>query len=132
MEDSTTKIKVQKRTPTEKQLEALEKARVSKQKKKTIKEHTNEQSSSSFLAPPPYLTGLILLGFAGLGAYSLLKGQKNSPTMEQDSVQPTATLAQSLMEIVVPVVPLPIQMELPVEVQESPKQKDFFSNSTKL
>ena len=85
MENEVKKIKVQKRTPTEKQLESLEKARLSKQKKKIIKEHTQSTEPSSFLSPPPYMTGLILLGCAGLAAYSLLKGQKSYPTMEDGS-----------------------------------------------
>lgn len=116
------KIKIQKRTPTERQLESLEKARLSKQKKKIIREHSN---SSSFLSPPPYMTGLILLGCAGLVGYSYMKEQKNYPSMVQGLPKRT---------------PQSVTAE-PAEPAKEPKEPkepnilktlDFFSGSTRV
>ena len=135
MENEVKKIKVQKRTPTEKQLESLEKARLSKQKKKIIKEHTQSTEPSSFLSPPPYMTGLILLGCAGLAAYSLLKGQKSYPTMEKNYASPIKTLVSEAVEVVKKTVqptlePEEIQMTVvkPVNIPE----QDFFIGSQRI
>ena len=122
MENEIKKIKVQKRTPSEKQLESLEKARLSKQKKKVIKEH---QDSTSFLYPPPYMTGLILLGFGGLAAYSFLKEQKNSQITEQNL--PLNQVQESIL--MTSIVPEAIQTEV---IKTINKTKDFFSGSTTI
>lgn len=130
------KIKIQKRTPTERQLESLEKARLSKQKKKIIKEHQTTESSS-FLSPPPYMTGLILLGFAGLVGYSFLKGQENSPITVPNS-QPIPAPAPSPVsrpvsrDKVPPPTGRPVESEIQMEIVKPSKTRDFFSGSTKI
>lgn len=123
------KIKIQKRTPTERQLEALEKARLTKQKKKIIKEHQVE--TSSFLSPPPYMTGLILLGCAGLVGYSFLKGQKSSPITEPSS-QPIQQVQQAVANLMKPKKEAEVVEEIQMEIVKPSRTKDFFSGSTRV
>jgi len=117
------KFKVQKRTPTERQLEALEKARLAKQKKGIITELRAEQSP--FLVPSPYLVGTILLGLGGLAAYSWLKPVENSSgsvkvsrQMEPIELEPIPT-------------PDPSTTEYP-KPREDKKTQDFFNGSMKI
>jgi hypothetical protein len=127
MDTEEKKIKIQKRTPTERQLESLEKARLSKQKKKIIKEHQTLESSS-FLSPPPYMTGLILLGCAGLVGYSFMREQKSSPITEQNS-QPIQQLVAAISTLTKPVEPVE---EIQLETTTPSKTRDFFSGSMKI
>lgn len=116
----TEKIKIQKRTPTERQLEALERARVAK-KKKSIRAEIHRETEP-FLLPSPYLMGTILIGLGGLVAYSFLRPGQNSENMQRN--------------LTVPIVP--VQMEpvtprlLPTKPLVSPKTEEFFSGGMKL
>lgn len=71
------KVKVQKRTPTERQLEALDKARKEKLKKKIISDAT-PLIKKDFLFPSPYLVGTILAGSAVLAGYYYMKPVESS------------------------------------------------------
>jgi hypothetical protein len=115
------KFKVQKRTPTERQLEALEKARLAKQKKGIITELRAEQSP--FLVPSPYLVGTILLGLGGLAAYSWLKPVENSSGL--------AKVSRQMEPIELEPTPVPITTECP-KPREDKKTQDFFNGSMKI
>lgn len=117
------KIKIQKRTPTERQLEALEKARLARKKKSILTEIQKE--TQPFLLPSPYLMGTILIGLGGLVAYSFLRPGQNSENTQQNSISTPP--------------PAPIQMT-PVQVPPTPKLKptvspkteEFFTGGMKL
>jgi hypothetical protein len=137
------KVKIQKRTPTERQLEQLEKARQSRLKKKIIKEHeqNNKPESNSFLLPSPYLVGTIFLGLGGLVAYSWLKQEESSPTSQEFFGKPQ--VIQSKPPTRVSVKPTTVwEKEIPIEKpkevketkevkkKENPRTQEFFKNST--
>jgi hypothetical protein len=113
METETTpqKIKVQKRTITEKQKESLQKARDGKSKKKIIREHN--KNSSDFLYPSPYLMGTVLLGLGGLVAYSYMKPEMNFESIVKKS---TAQLSMVSLESMAPP-----KQEKPLVTQETPE-----------
>ena len=118
----TEKIKIQKRTPTERQLESLERARVAK-KKKSIRAEIHKETEP-FLLPSPYLMGTILIGLGGLVAYSFLKPVQNSENTQRN--------------LSVPVQMEPIQHPvqtpriLPTKPIVSPKTEEFFNGGMKL
>lgn len=125
-EPAPEKIKVEKRTITEKQKEALAKARKTKQTKKILKENSFLDSN---LLPSPYLIGTTMIGLGGLAAYYYLKQATSSETSPQVYMKP------------------PVQMEVmnsyqdpPKTYQEPPKELsvvdnkivDFFKGSVKI
>jgi hypothetical protein len=125
------KIKIQKRTPTERQMEALEKARLAKQKKGLIKEI---QAQNSFLMPSPYLVGTILLGLGGLVAYSYLKPQMSYQTIQENSTenQTNQPPPQPIPSQTTPQLPPTIQLQTPQFPQPNQKTQEFFNGSMKI
>lgn len=120
-ETAPVKIKVEKRTVSEKQKEALAKARKSKQTKKILKENSFLDKN---LLPSPYLIGTTMIGLGGLAAYYYLKQAKNSETSQEVFMSP------------------PVQME-PVNISQEVSQTketslldnkivDFFKGSVKI
>jgi hypothetical protein len=130
--DTTTKkIKVQKRTPTERQLEALEKARVSKQKKKILKDNAPQ---SPFLMPSPYLVGTILLGLGGLAAYSCLRPEQSYQTTPETSFKASQPI--QLQELAPPIA-IPVAKPVAVTPPSVPKPTNtktqaFFDNAVTI
>ena len=121
------KIKVQKRTITEKQKEALQKARDSKLKKKVLKDHKDQTSNSSdFLYPSPYLMGTVLIGLGGLVAYSYLKPATNSEIIVKKSTTPLNMVSLAQIQPKENVV----SQQVP-EVQK-PQEERFFKSAMRL
>lgn len=121
IESEPVKIKVQKRTPSERQIEALERARKAKLTKKLIKDAMPPPSDDFFLKPSRYL---ILTGTAaglGLAVYYYLSSQKSSEYMHISSGIPVQVPKQD---------PLP----QPQNIQKSvPSKEDIFlGNSIRI
>lgn len=123
----TEKIKIQKRTPTERQLEALERARVAK-KKKSIRAEIQKEAEP-FLFPSPYLVGTIIIGLGGLVAYSFLKPGQNSENIHRNLMAQTVPTTQNPIIQMVPVTPAPTT---PTNMKPSPKTEEFFTGGMKL
>lgn len=123
IDPATKKIKIQKRTPTERQIEALEKARQTKQKNKLKAEIQKENPSVSFLMPSPYLVGTIFLGLGGLVAYSYLRQETNLETTPRKSTEiQMEPIPQQEASIIFP----------ETKNQPSPATQAFFNGSTKI
>lgn len=134
IETAPVKIKVQKRTPTERQLEALEKARHTKQKKKieTIVKKEIQDKENPFLMPSPYLMGTIMLGLGGLVAYSYLKQEQSSYNTQETSYIPTPEAKHQPLIQLSHIVSDPLNEAVYQQHVESLKTQSFFANATTI
>lgn len=129
-ETAPVKIKVQRRTPSERQMEALEKARKQKAKNKITSEIKKE---TSFLAPSPFLLATIGLGSLGLVAFYFLKQETKYENTQPASAGIPAPVPAPVQEN--PVQENPVQQSQPIPVQPpkiSPKTEAFFNGSAVL